>query len=190
MIELHREVLLSVISSLIGSVLLLMIAPVFRKLGSWIIKVVTHHNRKLRDSIYKHAAKRVLPYSSDLNLLVVFIFLFSSTILIYLESPEAINLFTTDFPYRPIILFVFISIVAAYFLFRLGIRKSVENLIIKFDNTIRFIRPHVAEQEIHLIESEWVVMKSHEDFLIIKKSLDRYRQVIKDTVSKKAVSVK
>ncbi|SFH21589.1 hypothetical protein [Pontibacter chinhatensis] len=167
-----REIVVGVVSSIIASLILFVVIPIIKKGSSWVIKRITEQNYRLRNSLYSYAAQRNLPYSTDLHFLMLLILFSVLTVLTYIEDPSSIEqLNLVQISNRAVFLYVFNFFIIIYFAFRLTLRLKVGDIIRRFDNTIRLIKPYTSENEIYQVERQWVLMRSYEDSLKVKSHL-------------------
>ena len=167
-----NAILIGVITSLIASVVIYFIVPILRTIGKKIVLKVSEKNKKFREKIILRTARKQSTHLRD----IYFLTLLNAITVIALMM---INLGKFDFSsnyfnetVEIVFLLSFVFIIYIGFLFRMFTTELIIDRIRRFEFETTMLNVHLSKKEMILLKSEWVKMKTEEDYSELKSKIN------------------
>ncbi|TJY36023.1 hypothetical protein [Pontimicrobium aquaticum] len=159
-----NSILIGIISSILASILIYFIVPLLRKLGKKIVLKISERNKKFREKIISRMARKQSTHLKDIYLLTLMNVIIVVAIIMIIG--ENLDFSTNYFSETTEIVFLFSIMFILYvgFLFRMFTTELIVDRIRKFEFEITMLDVHLNKKEIKLFKSEWVKMKTENDY--------------------------
>lgn len=172
------SVIIGILSSLFASIIFYFSVHIFKRLFSFLINKYIRLNKKISEKFIKRIASRNINYIFDLGyaLIIIIVFVIFIGFNVIEKVDFRINLFPPTF--QEIFAIVWAIIVVLYFTSRFATYYKIQKEIIDFENELRIIRPKVKQEEIFILEREWLLMKTFDDLFKIYETINNIKKDI------------